>query len=749
MKFIKKISVSFFLIILAVFLFSNIVFAETATTTLLEPHILTPAELAELNNMPSVQTYDFKLDKAVYEAGDTVRGTFFIKNNRSYNLPDLKYTVSLAGTYDKRTGLPAMIYDSKPFGPVFLAGSEVGKEVSFSYALPVSYAGDDFGIEIKTFTNAGLPLGWNDSLIKINGISKALKIDSAFVEVDGKKFGLQDGPSIRDGKEAEVHIVVSNPLKENAVVSGKINIYSRTITGKLLGTYSTALIEIKPGKTQEIVLDLNKYISDPGVYEGSFVLLDEEGVAVSQEIKFRYIMFGNIVTIQRVVADKELVAKGEVVNINISYTGSPFDITNGEMSSQKPMNTKIVLSDLEDNAIANYEGLIDYNNGTSISIPLTALQNADYIKIGLAVYDDAGKIVASYNSVLSDTTKERPSNNNWIMIIAVIIIVLFLAVFLFCRVFKKKSVLLFLVLFFAFGICQSTNAAIPITWTSGTATIQNYISAQLYNSTKGTYDVATLSPGDQFTISGTVTTPSCSNPQQVNNVISKYSNIDGPSASINGAASYSKAGAVEYYYFTFPAAGSFSTATVGSHTIKVSFTVYLNGVFQGIQNGYISFTIANPNHTITFNKNDVDATGTMGTQSIAQGSSANLNANAFSKTNYSFAGWATTAGGAVAYANGASYTMGSADVTLYAKWTANPTYTVTFDSQGGSTVSPISGITSGSTITLPSNPTRSGYIFSGWWTGTNGTGTQFTGSTPVTANITIYAKWTVSLRFFL
>jgi uncharacterized repeat protein (TIGR02543 family) len=44
---------------------------------------------------------------------------------------------------------------------------------------------------------------------------------------------------------------------------------------------------------------------------------------------------------------------------------------------------------------------------------------------------------------------------------------------------------------------------------------------------------------------------------------------------------------------------------------------------------------------------------------------------------------------------------------------------------------------------MPSNPTMSGYIFGGWYTSRNGGGSQFTSSTTITANITVYAKWTM------
>ncbi|WP_105203284.1 InlB B-repeat-containing protein [Neobittarella massiliensis] len=67
--------------------------------------------------------------------------------------------------------------------------------------------------------------------------------------------------------------------------------------------------------------------------------------------------------------------------------------------------------------------------------------------------------------------------------------------------------------------------------------------------------------------------------------------------------------------------------------------------------------------------------------------------------------------------------------------------TVTFDAQGGSSVSPYTGIRQGAHIPAPDPPHRTGYIFAGWYLEPDThTAWQFAGDT-VQQNITLYARW--------
>jgi uncharacterized repeat protein (TIGR02543 family) len=68
-------------------------------------------------------------------------------------------------------------------------------------------------------------------------------------------------------------------------------------------------------------------------------------------------------------------------------------------------------------------------------------------------------------------------------------------------------------------------------------------------------------------------------------------------------------------------------------------------------------------------------------------------------------------------------------------------YTVTFDPEGGTVSTPSVTVNSGETVTSLPTPTKTGNTFGGWYTEKNGGGAQFTSSTKVSANATVYARW--------
>jgi uncharacterized repeat protein (TIGR02543 family) len=158
-------------------------------------------------------------------------------------------------------------------------------------------------------------------------------------------------------------------------------------------------------------------------------------------------------------------------------------------------------------------------------------------------------------------------------------------------------------------------------------------------------------------------------------------------------------------------------------------------------------------YTITFDKNDTGATGTMNPQTIASGSTTPISLNTFTKAGWTFAGWAATSDGAIAYADGANYTIGSANVTLFAHWTSNPTYMVTYNGNGNSSGTiPADANTylQNAMATVLGNTgglAKTGSTFAGWNTAANGSGMSYAAGvtfTIGTANVVLYAQWTTN-----
>ena len=147
-------------------------------------------------------------------------------------------------------------------------------------------------------------------------------------------------------------------------------------------------------------------------------------------------------------------------------------------------------------------------------------------------------------------------------------------------------------------------------------------------------------------------------------------------------------------------------------------------------------------YIIAFDKNADDATGSMTSIDAAYDTEATLQACAFSRKGYTFAGWNTKADGTGdAYADAATVknltTEDGATVTLYAQW-KQITHTVTFSDPEGKTTTPAQTVADGATATTPQDPTREGYVFAGWHLD----GIAFDFKLSVTKDITLVATWT-------
>ncbi len=115
------------------------------------------------------------------------------------------------------------------------------------------------------------------------------------------------------------------------------------------------------------------------------------------------------------------------------------------------------------------------------------------------------------------------------------------------------------------------------------------------------------------------------------------------------------------------------------------------------------------------------------TQIVIKGK--NATAPSYTEPGYDFTGWDKTLTNVQTNLN--VYPLGD-----------KQTFTVTFETDNGNDINPLTNIEYGSTITLPV-PTKEGYDFVGWYKGSSPTAAVFDDDSLVKGDMTLYAKWSV------
>ncbi|CAN2228028.1 Listeria/Bacterioides repeat [Candidatus Nanopelagicaceae bacterium] len=190
-----------------------------------------------------------------------------------------------------------------------------------------------------------------------------------------------------------------------------------------------------------------------------------------------------------------------------------------------------------------------------------------------------------------------------------------------------------------------------------------------------------------------------------------------------------------------------TTATKAGYSFggwTINSIVYPAGASYTIGNGNVApVAVWNAaTYSISYNGNG-STSGTApagGTFTTGGSYTAASNTGIFAKTGFTFAGWNTTANGdGTSYAEGATNVTATADLILYAKWTA-ASFAVTYVANGATSALPSqSPVQFGNTFTVASAATQAGKTFTGWSDGTNtyGGGSTYTmGGSAVTLTAT-------------
>ena len=134
------------------------------------------------------------------------------------------------------------------------------------------------------------------------------------------------------------------------------------------------------------------------------------------------------------------------------------------------------------------------------------------------------------------------------------------------------------------------------------------------------------------------------------------------------------------------------------------------------------------NYSISYNLNGGTVEGNPNSYTVE----SNIALKNPTKEGYTFAGWSGTDISGTEKAVTINNATGNREYT--ANWTANQ-YTITFDTNGGSKIDPITQ-DYGTKITAPANPAKEGYTFAGW--------SERIPETMPANNLTIKAQWTIN-----
>jgi uncharacterized repeat protein (TIGR02543 family) len=170
----------------------------------------------------------------------------------------------------------------------------------------------------------------------------------------------------------------------------------------------------------------------------------------------------------------------------------------------------------------------------------------------------------------------------------------------------------------------------------------------------------------------------------------------------------------------------------------LTYTVYI--FFYDSTSDYQKAIVIDANHIVLETTYDVtfevDGGSAVDAQTIIDGNLATQPTDP-TKTGFEFAGWFSDAGLTTSFNFSTPITQ---TTVVYAKWNSVQTWTVTYDSDEGSAVAS-EVVNDGELATQPSDPTKDGFTFGGWYTDAGLTTPFDFDNDVIVADITLYAKW--------
>jgi len=396
-----------------------------------------------VQGLPQVYVTDLSIPQRQMNAGDIVKGTFTLFNNSQTNAPDVAYLVALVG--DFKNNQPTTVFDTKDIGKSFLSAGEK-KVFNFAYQLPASVAGNELGIRVQTMF-AGLYMGWQDAKIAVLGSPTILKVTDAKLVIGGKEFIPETGPVVPKGGTVSYKVNFSNPTNETISFTPRVKIYNRLSTGELLQKFSGESVTITAKGTSQTIINLPTFDYKPLVYAVELKFFDVAGELRAPGVTGRYMILGDMATIQTVSIDKTSLAEGETANVAIFYQPPPFDqfSLTGDRPQVGEVDLTITLFNENNASIGTVSKKINLDlNETSTVLPVIAVAKAGTLGV-TATISKNGVELSKYNAQSTPLTETGGSTTNTgnlntiFMLIVIAVMILALGAGLLMIIKKNKN----------------------------------------------------------------------------------------------------------------------------------------------------------------------------------------------------------------------------------------------------------------------------------------------------------------------
>lgn len=485
--------------------------------------LATVPNVANAMTIPSLEVSNVETASTNLNAGDEISGNFTLSNFSSDGASDLWFSVGLA--YVDETTKDTYILSKQDFGSRFSLDAKSSKTIPFNFLVPSTIPESKVSLAVTVYYGLDYLSGFGSKEVLVQGAVAPISVSNGAIKLsNGKEFGLMEGPTIyskADSKNNDyansADVVVSLTSNEDTVLNPKVEIYAwpdnLVLSSSVLSDVS---VKLEKDKSKEVSIHLPDFGYNPGVYDGRLTFVGSDLKEKTLGVKFKYIISGNIASINSISSEKTTVTKNEKVDVVVDFGGVPVDIANQENQNKifSDHVIDVVLKNELNQKIGEKQLIVPARNTGPEIITIDATKSAKAILAEVLITSDE-KILASKTTYLSsdyDSVRKKALLFRTLKIVCVIVLIIFVAIL--SMKFMKRRGGLGLAILFALSVLPLQSFASEVVYNTKVQTDPKGCpdpGLTVSYTGNGISDNKEFSPGETFTIDGQVTYKSCSN----------------------------------------------------------------------------------------------------------------------------------------------------------------------------------------------------------------------------------------------